>query len=1030
MHRTLARQLRRFCGIDSPEAWRALLDALPAAGALPGMPPPVAALLGGLEQLVEQIDRNFVRYEHDVALRAHVLELRSGELTQANARLRDELGSRNRTLHSVRLAMAELLRHEDGARALPPEEDLEGLSALLPDLVRRQQAGRIELINQRFALDQHAIVSIVDTSRRIIYVNEKFCLVTGYAREELLGCGYAVLDSGQHDASYFEQVWKTVESGQAWHGEVHNRAKGGRPYSVYATMVPFLDGDGRPYQYVSIETDITENKFLSEIVATSERQYRTLVNSLREAVFRTDARGCMTFVNPAWTDITGYTVDETLGHACVEFIHPDDLAPARLQLAQLLGGRAVPLKRELRCRTRDGGLCWLGVHVRAELGEDGQPNGLSGTLHDVSERRRAAEQIQENLSFVDALFDSIPLPVSLKDADGRYLRVNQAYLTFFSTTEERLRGKSLAQVVPSGNSTIHAERDREVLASGVPQIYQDTFRMGDGRPVDLLVSKALLRGADGRARGVIGVVVDVTTQAEAVRALRQAKEAADAASRAKSDFLANMSHEIRTPLNSVIGMTLLALKAAPSARLQDYLGKIRLSGEHLLGLIDDILDFSKIEAGMLTLEYAPFDPAQLLAKVLAQVAGRASAKGLRLDSAVAPELSGWLRGDGLRLSQVLINLVGNAVKFTDAGAVGVAVTVRAQDPARCSLLFEVRDSGIGISAEQLGRLFQSFHQADSSTTRKYGGTGLGLAICKRLVEQMGGELGVDSIEGQGSRFWFALTLERAARPAQLAAPPAAQPQTLHGMRVLVVDDHEFNQQVAREFLELAGVEVALAGNGMEALAQLALERYDCVLMDVQMPVMDGIAATRRMRADPALAGVRVIAMTANVSAEDRARCQAAGMDEFISKPVAPEKLYATLAGRAASGAAPAEAEEETEAEVDSEAEAEADISLAELARHFDGKPARMRQFALRYLETAGAGIAQLEAALAGGDLATAAALGHRYKSSARAVGALRMARQWQALEQPGGLAAAAMLAADLGAALERFERWVAAELAA
>ncbi|SFU56410.1 PAS domain-containing hybrid sensor histidine kinase/response regulator [Pseudoduganella namucuonensis] len=1002
MHETLAAQLRLRCGVESEAAWRALLAELPAARALPGMPPRVAALLDGLEPLMADIGR---RYDGRGA----------------------ELASRERALDSVRRATAELLRHDGAVREPPADDDLEGWSALLPDLARRQQAGRMELLNQRFALDQHAIVSIADTGRRMVYVNDKFCLVTGYQRRELLGQSYAMLDSGQHDAAYFDEVWRTVERGQVWHGEVHNHAKGGRPYCVYATVVPFLDGQGRPYQYVSIETDITENKFLSEIVATSERQYRNLVDSLREVVFQTDARGYWSFVNPAWTGITGYTVDQTLGHAFADFVHPDDQPLARRRFARLLAGRRRPLTAEIRYRTRDGGLRWLEIHARAEVGEGGRVNGMGGTLRDVSERHQAAQQIRENLSFVDALFDSIPLPISLKDADGRFVRVNRAYGAFFGMSIEALRGKTVRDVLPPGVGEVHAGGDRHVLETGEPWIRQDSFAPpGGGEPVDIHVSKAVLRGADQRIRGVITVTVDVTAQAAAVRALRQAKEAADAASQAKSDFLANMSHEIRTPLNSVIGMALLAMKTRLTPRQHDYLDKIRLSGEHLLALIDDILDFSKIEAGMLTLERAPFDLELVLANVLAQVSGRAAAKGLRLDSALEPDVACHLGGDALRLSQVLINLMGNAVKFTERGGVGMRVAALEQDEASCLLHFSVRDSGIGMTAQQLERLFQSFQQGDSSTTRKYGGTGLGLAISKRLVEQMGGQIGVESEAGRGSRFWFTLRLDKEAPPPPRAAPLAVPlAAALRGMRVLVVEDHEFNQQVAREFLEDAGVLVALAGNGMEALALLARERYDCVLMDVQMPVLDGVETVRRMRADPALAGVRVVAMTANARGQDRERCLAAGMDEFISKPVAPDRLYAALAGRAADAdAAPPPAPDGAEPEV---------LSLEVLAESFDGRADRMRQFARRYVETARAGLAEAGEALARGDLAGAAALAHRCKPGAMAVGALQALRLWQALEDQGEGGCperAGALAAELAEALERVARRVEAEFPA
>jgi CheY-like chemotaxis protein len=383
------------------------------------------------------------------------------------------------------------------------------------------------------------------------------------------------------------------------------------------------------------------------------------------------------------------------------------------------------------------------------------------------------------------------------------------------------------------------------------------------------------------------------------RELTVAKEAADAANRAKSAFLANMSHEIRTPLNSVIGMTQLALELARDPTLRDYLEKTYAAGQHLLGLISDVLDMSKIEGGKLQVERLGFRFRDLLARVEAQMSLQALSKGLGLSLEYDPRLERRVVGDPLRLEQVLVNFVGNAIKFTERGSVAIAARVVDESQAEAWIVrVDVRDTGPGLAPDVAARLFQVFQQGDSSTTRRYGGTGLGLAISKELVALMGGEVGVKSEPGRGSTFWFTVRLGLADDEA--AAPPTAAPQeagveAIAGTHILLVEDNEANQIVAAAMLRQVGAQVAVACNGVDALEYLRGHRVDCVLMDLQMPRMDGLEATRRIRADPRLAGTIVVAMTANAWNEDREACLAAGMDDFVTKPIDRRRLHAALA---------------------------------------------------------------------------------------------------------------------------------------
>ena len=398
---------------------------------------------------------------------------------------------------------------------------------------------------------------------------------------------------------------------------------------------------------------------------------------------------------------------------------------------------------------------------------------------------------------------------------------------------------------------------------------------------------------------ILVVIRNVTERKAIERETARARDRAEALARAKTEFLATMSHEIRTPLNAVIGLTSLLAETELSDEQREFVETMRVSGEALLTLVNDVLDYSKLEAGRVEIESVELDLHRLLRDSLSLVADNAREQGTELVTSLDPAVPQQVRGDPTRLRQVLLNLLGNAVKFTRNGRVELRADVAAARGDRFELRVEVRDNGVGVPDAARARMFAPFSQADSSTTRQFGGTGLGLAICKRITDSWGGRIDYESTPGKGSRFWFTVPLERCPPPAAAPAPAAAktvEPGTQRG-RVLLAEDNPVNQMVASRMLQRLGYEVDIVDNGADALSSVQNAAYDVVLMDCQMPVMDGYDATREIRRAEAERGadpVPIVALTANAMQGDRSRCSDAGMDDFLSKPVRQEQLAATL----------------------------------------------------------------------------------------------------------------------------------------
>ncbi|MDP3539968.1 MAG: ATP-binding protein [Azonexus sp.] len=546
-------------------------------------------------------------------------------------------------------------------------------------------------------------------------------------------------------------------------------------------------------------------------------------------------------------------------------------------------------------------------------------NSHEGLFREIEERKRAESLLRENEQHFRTLANGGSTLIWTSGLDKGCDYFNEPWLRF--------TGRAMEQEVGSGwTEGLHPE-DFEYCV----QTYGSSFDRQQPFSMDYRMRRAdgayrWIRDdgnprydSDGKFLGFIGFCVDVTSQKETAveleryqhhleglveertSALMIAKEAAEAASRAKSTFLANMSHELRTPMNAIMGMAELVMRRTSDPKQIDQLTKLKHASTHLLSVINDILDISKIEAEHLKLEKVSFRFGLVMENLTSLVGQRVAEKGLKLFVDLPTDVADLtLLGDPMRLGQILLNLAGNAVKFTEQGSVTVRIKKLEENPGDVLLRCEVQDTGIGISVESQKRLFMAFEQADGSTTRKYGGTGLGLVISKRLVESMGGEVGIDSAEGQGSTFWFTLPLKKttaaispAAKITELSVE--AQLRSLHaGARILLAEDEPINQEVSRELLEDVGLNVTLAEDGEIAVTLARGSHYDLILMDMQMPHMNGIDATKAIRTLPGYADTPILAMTANAFDEDRQLCLAAGMNDHIGKPVDPDSLNEIL----------------------------------------------------------------------------------------------------------------------------------------
>jgi PAS domain S-box-containing protein len=766
-----------------------------------------------------------------------------------------------------------------------------GIRSALLDVTARRQAEQAcahatRLLEAVVTASPLAIAAVARDGRVAAW-NPAAEKMLGWTREKVLG---------QPPPGELQECLTQTIAGEPAEGvEVRLVRQDGGAVEADAWTAPLLGAVGQTQGAVILLADTARSKQAERALYEANETLNAVIEGSPIAVTVLDLEGRIRLWNPAAERIFGWSREEVLGRRSP--IVPEGQCGNLAAIAAAIRAGETVEMTDLPALREDGSRALVSVWVAPLRDAQGNITGSLSLLADLSQRRREELEMRETERRFRDLFENAHDIIFSLDLNGGITSWNKAAEQATGYSRSEALQMNLADLLAS-HDTGRIHEITAVKLAGATGVEELAVITRDWRQL-LWEVNVRLQFADGRPASLEGIARDVTERKRCADELTgknlelsMALAAARQAAAAKSRFLANMSHEIRTPMNGIVGMSQLLLSSPLSVEQRECAATIRSSADSLLAVFEDVLDFSRMETGSLRLDPAPFPVETLFDKVRAMVEPRAREKGLAFSFDLDPALPRWLVGDAARLRQVLGNLIANAIKFTERGGVSVRLTLERETGSGAVLRADVRDTGIGIAQDDAARLFESFVQADDSATRRYGGTGLGLAICRKLVEMMGGRIGVESEPGRGSTFWFTVELPKAEGPAEV---PDIEAAPRPGIHVLLAEDNEVNRRIVLRMLAKSGASIDAVANGREAVEAIGRTKYDLVLMDVHMPEMDGFAATaeirRRQNGGP---HIPIVAMTAKAMAGDREECLAAGMDDYISKPIRLEDLESAL----------------------------------------------------------------------------------------------------------------------------------------
>ena len=849
------------------------------------------------QQFVKAVNDSYIAYERDHDLANRAFRISEDEYIEVNEKLTSEIEQKKISINKLKEAVAEI--GEDSFKQ-GDVKLLDIATYLKSQISKRKEAEEsLRRLSMVASLNDNGVL-FTDPTGKITWSNDGFSELTGYTSSEVNGrTPIEVMGGEKTDRATLQKMVDLFFKGENFNVELICYKKDGSWFWGRTTGQSVLDEDENVIQYFSMIEDITTEKAVQEQIKGFEQRFRTALEKIGDNVWEYDFTSGKTY----FSNTSNSLLDSRAGHDSVENAtlwwsqtHQDDKWMLLETEANYKTGRIDHHTLEYRIVTKDGSVRWvLDRGTVIERTADGKPVKIVGTHTDITERKISEQALQINEEKYRSIIANMNLGLLEIDLDEVIQYANNSFCKMSGFEPDEIIGKKAAGLFTKGEGSEVAETKNELRKKGHSDAYETAVKNKNGESKWWLISGAPRYDDLGNLVGSIGIHLDITDQKKLEIDLYEAREAAEQSTKAKELFLANMSHEIRTPMNAILGMGRQLHKTELNENQHFFLDTINKAAEHLLVVINDILDISKIEAGKLNLESIGFRPEEVIRHCMQIMSHKAEESGLSLQKETGEGISPVLIGDPYRLNQVLLNLISNAVKFTEKGSITVSCRLLQTIQNQQTICISVKDTGIGMEEEFSANLFQKFSQEDKSTTRKYGGTGLGMSISKQLVELMGGSINVKSKKGVGTEITLTIPFDTGNESdLQEETREVSDSAILKDKKVLLVEDNVMNRLVANAVLKGYGVIISEAVNGEEAVNALRHSAYDIVLMDVQMPVMNGLEATRIIRKE--INGqVPIIALTASAIKGESDKCIEAGMNDFVSKPFEEEDLVYAMA---------------------------------------------------------------------------------------------------------------------------------------